>query len=113
MGYSSPWFTRHVNFTSESPPKWFTEYMEDHKLNFLNPLTKRTKESYRQIKILRMENSATSRSLDRINMTLKEMWKYPVFLKKRGEDASGGLMIPDDNILKSDEELTFSATEID
>ena len=108
------WFTRHVNFTSESPPKWFTEYMEDHKLSILNPLTKRTKESHKQIKILRMENSATSRSLDRINLTLKELWKYPVFLKKRGEEnASGGLMIPEDKLLNSDEELTFSATEID
>ena len=87
--------------------------MEDHKLNYLNPLTRRAKESHRQIKILRMENSATARSLDRINKTLKEVWKYPVFLTKRGQDTSGGLMIPDDNILDSDEELTFSATEID
>ena len=71
------WFTRHIRFASETPPTWFTEYMEDHKHNYLDPLARRAKESQRQIKILRMENSATARSLDRINKTLKEVWKYP------------------------------------
>ena len=60
-----------------------------------------------------MENSATARSLDRINKTLKEVWKYPVFLTKRGQDTSRGLMIPDDTILDSDEELAILANKID
>ena len=128
------WFTRHIRYTSETPPPWFTnwrettktsqedddtaptwfiDYMEDHKHNYLDPLAKRAKENQKQIRILLIESSTTTKGLDRINKTLKEVWKYPVFLTKRGQDTSRGLMIPDDTILDSDEELAILANEID
>merc|ERR1712074_124578 len=92
------WFADYMDYTlnDDEPPIWFTRHV-----NFTSESPPKWFTEY-------MEDHKL------IILTLKELWKYPVFLKKRGEEnASGGLMIPEDKLLNSDEELTFSATEID
>ena len=120
------WFTRHIRYTSETPPPWFTnwrettktsqedddtaptwfiDYMEDHKHNYLDPLARRVKENQKQIRILLIESSTTTKGLDRINKTLKEERTHPTCRPTTTKET--------EPILDSDAELAILANKID
>ena len=106
-----PWFTNwmEANMTSQedddTAPPWFTDHMDDHKHNYLDPLTRRVKENQKQIRILLIESSAIIKGMDRINKTLKAERTHPIHRPITSNET--------EPLLDTDKELAILANEID